>query len=128
MPIEYDYRILNTMLPIGFLEPMLMETLAMYERGEDLLESPYAKWGLDCVEKRKWWYGVERFFNKEQGVRERLDKVIELLESFKKHGYSEEFKAGRYEGSPIWVFFKQDGQVEVYDGFHRLCMMKYLGL
>lgn len=93
----------------------------MYLRGEDLQQSPVAKWGRDTLKAGKWWYGVEKLPVEqwEEGIRKRLRDITVLFEVFKKHGYID---------SEITVKFDADGKVVVHDGFHRLCIMKFLGV
>ncbi|GAH89035.1 unnamed protein product, partial [marine sediment metagenome] len=40
----------------------------------------------------------------------------------------EDIKTNGYNGSPILVWFDEDGFIHLYDGYHRLSIMKYLGI
>lgn len=114
------YRIKNTFLPTGYLEKIMFDTLDMHRRGEDLTNSPVAAWGRKTLEKKGWWYGCEEAENKEECITQRLQKVVNLYYSIKENGYN---------GSLISVFFnKKTGRIHTYDGFHRLCILKYLGI
>jgi len=114
-----SYKIENTFLQTGYLEEILFKTLDMYLGGEDLSDSPLVKWGRRFLARGDYWYGCGSASDQEACIRERQQKVIALYHSFKKNGY---------DGPPISVFFDRDGMVHTYDGFHRLCMMKYLGM
>ena len=114
-----EYKIMNTLLPLGHVEKMFKETLGMIEKGQDLTHSPIAEWGRTSMAADRWWYGCEVAINKEKAIKERLDKVVKLYHSIKQGGYN---------GSNISIFFDRDGRVDVYDGFHRLNIMSYLNM
>lgn len=101
---------------------MIRKTLDLYLEGEDLKDSPLVKWGLKVIERGDWWYGCEGLGQHEAFpcALARQREVIKLYHSLKEKGYN---------GSPISVYFdKKTGEVQTYDGFHRLTIMKYLGL
>ena len=98
----------------------LFDTLAMHKRGEDLTHSPVAEWGRQTLARGEWWYGCEKAQDQEKSIKERLQKVVALYTSLKKYGYA---------GANLSVFFtKTDGKVHLYDGFHRVAIMDYLGI
>ena len=98
----------------------IFDTLDMYKRGEDLTHSPVAEWGRETLAQGKWWYGCGKAQDQEKAIKERLLKVVKLYESIKKYGYT---------GANLSVFFtKTDGKVHLYDGFHRVVIMEYLGM
>jgi len=111
------YKILSTLLPLGHVEKAFMETFDMLVKGEDLTHSPVAEWGRKDMAAGRWWYGCELVEDKEKAIRLRMAEVTELYHSIKQKGY---------DGSPIAIFFDGDGQVHVYDGFHRLNIMTHL--
>jgi len=111
------YKILNTLLPLGQRDKMFTSTLDMLMKGQDLNKSPLAEWGRAALKAKRWWYGCEKVINKEECIKQRITKFIGLYHSIDEKGYS---------GSIITIFFDGDGQVHVYDGFHRLGIMKYL--
>ena len=101
---------------------MITKTLDLYLQGEDLRESPLVQWGHKVVGRGDWWYGCEGLVGTELEacILSRQRDVIKLYHSLKEKGY---------DGSPISIYFEKDtGQVCTYDGFHRLSIMKYLGL
>ena len=98
----------------------IFDTLAMHKRGEDLAHSPVAEWGRETLARGEWWYGCEKAEDQEKAIKERLRKVVDLYTSLKKYGYA---------GANLSVFFtKTDGKVHLYDGFHRVAIMDYLGI
>lgn len=112
-----SYKILNTLLPLGQREKMFMNTLDLLMKGENLNKSPLADWGRAALKAGRWWYGCEKATDKEQCIRQRMTTFINLYHSINEKGYN---------GSVISIFFDGNGQVQVYDGFHRLAIMKYL--
>ncbi len=112
-----EYKILNTLLPLGHVEKAFKETFDMLVKGQNLNDSPVAEWGRRALKAKRWWYGCEMIEDKEKGIRLRMLDIVELYNNIKQKGYN---------GSEIAVFFDKDGQVQVYDGFHRLNIMKHL--
>jgi len=108
-------RISSTFLGCGEHEEIICSTLDKYSRGEDLSDSPLVRWGRETVAKGKWWYECKN----EEDIQRRQKDVIDLYNSIKEKGYN---------GSVITVFFDNDGYIQGYDGFHRLCIMKHLGI
>jgi len=115
------YTIKNTLLRTGFLWPILKQTYDMYLSGEDISNSPYVEWGRRYLKDGRWWYGVQALPKEqwEKGIKERQETVIALYHSIQENGYN---------GSIISIYFDEKGQVQTYDGFHRLNTMKYLGM
>lgn len=122
-----SYQIKNTFLQTGYVEGILFRTLDMYLKGEDLSDSPLVEWGRKTIEKGNWWYGCEKAKDApeyyavgiESCIQARQLKVLALYEDIKKNGYN---------GSEISVFFDKNGNIKTYDGFNRLCIMKYLDM
>jgi len=117
--IQMSYKIRNTFLPTGNLEEKLFRT--MHLKGEDLSNSPLVEWGRKTLANGGWWYGCEKkpLSERESCIQARQVKVLKLSEDIKRNGYN---------GSKISVFFNKEGNINTYDGFHRLCIMKYLGM
>jgi len=111
------YQIINTLLPLGHVEKAFKETFDMLVKGQDLSQSPVAEWGRKALAAGSWWYGCESSEDTEKAIRQRMAEVVRLYHSIKQKGY---------DGSLIAIFFDRDGQVDVYDGFHRLNIMKHL--
>ena len=114
-----SYKISNTLLSLGQREKMFMDTLDMLMKGENMNKSPIAEWGREALKAGRWWYGCEKASNKEHCIKQRLNKFIDLYHSIDEKGYN---------GSPLSIFFDGNGQVHLYDGFHRLAIMKYLNM
>ncbi len=112
-----SYKILNTLFSLGHVEKAFMETFDMLVKRQNLNDSPVAEWGRRALKAKRWWYGCEKAEDTETAIRLRMAKVTELYHSIKTEGYN---------GSIISIFFDDDGQVHVYDGFHRLNIMKHL--
>ena len=112
-----SYKIMNTLLPLGQTDKMFMNTLDMLMKKQDLNKSPLADWGREVLKAGRWWYGCEKAKDKEACIKQRITKFIELYHSINEKGYN---------GSEISIFFDEEGQVHVYDGNHRLAIMKYL--
>jgi len=116
------YKIRSSFLSAPWYEKVIADTLDMYKRGEDLSSSPMTKIGRIASWKGKWHYtcnhpkSIEEL---EANLRKREASLIDTYESIKKNGYN---------GSIIAAWFDKDGQVHLYDGFHRIAVMKYLGI
>lgn len=117
-----SYVISSKLLPTDYREEMITKTLDLYRDGDLLDNSPLIEWGRRVVARGDWWYGCEGKDGQdlEGCLLRRQKQVIELYHSLSDRGYT---------GSPISIFFEKDtGQVQTYDGFHRLSIMKYLGI
>lgn len=114
------YVISSELLPTGYLESIMKTTLDMYLGHQDISNSPFVRWGRETLAEDKWWYAVGKLpiAEREAGIQERQQKVIDLYHNIRDEGYN---------GSDISIFFDKTGQVHTYDGFHRLCILKYLG-
>ena len=123
-------KISNALLDEGWIYPFVRDTLDMYKRGEPLTHSPLAEWGRRTIAKGGWWYGTGGVNHRwkpeetEVAVQKRLRELIELYESIKRDGYN---------GSELVLSFYNDAKTGlqnpvVYDGYHRLCILKYLSI
>ena len=115
-----DYKIKSSLLQVKTSildgsehEQPIHDMLAMYDKGEDISNSPFIKAG-------KWrnHKSVGGVYDLEK-ARHRQQEVIGLYESIKHNGYN---------GSLIYAWFDKDGYARVYDGFHRISIMNYLGM
>ena len=115
------YRIHNKFLAVGFVYKIIADTLNAYEAGEDISDSPLIQWGRRTVERGAWWHGVEKASTekREKALQKRQRMVLDIYLDMKNHGYND---------SVISIFFDEDGNIKTYDGFHRLSIMKYLGM
>jgi len=118
---QASYRIHSRFLPVGFVYRILADTLNAYEAGEDISDSPLIQWGRRTLEQGAWWHGVEKvsLSKREEALQKRQRRVINLYLDIKNNGYND---------SVISIFFDDDGNLKTYDGFHRLSIMKYLGM
>jgi len=114
------YRIKNAFLPRGQYEQAILKTLEMYCNNEDLTNSPLVIWGRNALKRGEWWYcdgtlgpDIEIF------IQQRQKQVIDLFNSIREKGY---------DGSVITVYFDRNGYIHTYDGYHRLCITKYLNM
>jgi len=112
-----SYKILSTLLPLGHVEKAFQETFDMLVKRQDLTHSPVAEWGRKAIAAGRWWYNCELAEDTERAIITRMAEVTSLYYNIKRKGYN---------GSIISIFFNRDGQVGVYDGFHRLNIMKHL--
>jgi len=115
------YQIHNKFLPTGFIYRIITDTLNLYEEDEDISDSPLIQWGRRTLEQGAWWHGVEKASSekREMALQKRQRRVINLYLDIKNNGYND---------SVISIFFDDDGNIKTYDGFHRLSIMKYLGM
>lgn len=116
------YTISSRFLSVPWFERLVAETLDMYLRGEDLADSPLTRVGRVLAWRNRWHWTLFNCTSKEtleKGLREREKTLIELYHSIQEKGY---------DGSIIAVWFDDDGQIHLYDGYHRLTIMKYLGI
>lgn len=127
------YKIKNTLIPIPHglveqsFEEIILGTLNMYDKGEDLSSSPLIisqlnKWHKDCCypdNTGKWVpYEGEELAKR---LLLRQDAFIGMYEDFKANGYDE-------TKDPMFVWFDENGFIHLYDGYHRLAIMKHLGM
>jgi len=127
------YKIRNTLIPVPHgpveqsFKEIILGTLDMYKRGEDLSNSPLIisqlnKWHKDCChpdDAGKWVpYEGEELTRR---LLLRQDAFISMYEDFKANGYDE-------TQAPVLVWFDEGGFIHTYDGYHRLLIMKHLGL
>jgi len=114
------YKIKSSLIEPSWFEEAIFKTLDMYEAGEDLKYSPlnefqrnFRTWGG----KHKDSIGKEA----EVGIKDRQKDFIALYKSIKKDGYKE-------DSPPLFVWFDDDGFIRLYDGHHRLSIIRYLKL
>lgn len=116
------YKIKNKFLSVPWYEKVVADTLDMYKRGEDLSNSPMTQIGRKASWSGKWHCTCNHPRSKEElesKLRARENSLISTYESVKKNGYN---------GSTIAAWFDKHGQIHLYDGFHRVAIMKYLGI
>lgn len=114
------YKIKSSPIERSWFEDAIFSTLAMYDRGDSLTYSPLAEFQRNY----KTWGGRHRSLigkDLEEGIKERLVEFISLYENFKDFGYKE-------DQPPLFVYFDDDGFIRLYDGHHRLSIIRYLGL
>jgi len=119
-----NYKVNIKRISEPWFEKILSDTLDMYLRGEDLSNSPltvkgreFAKLGLWHRDCNSAWREDRQ--NYEECFRDREKIVGELYHSIKDNGYN---------GSLITVRFDSEGKIHLYDGYHRVAIMKYLGM
>lgn len=119
-PVIKSYEIKNTLLPLlPHREVIMQQLLDMYNRGEDLTESPFVQWGRQMIKDGKWWYSQEKASDIEEHIQSKQQEVISLYHDLKDNGYN---------GSHIMAWFDNEGRIQTYDGYNRLTIMKYLGM
>ena len=96
------------------IEKPIHETLALYDIGLSLTDSPFIKAG-------QWRHHAYCFDsgNTIESAYKRQQQIIDLYEDIKKNGYN---------GSLLYIWFDEDGVVCLGDGFHRIAILHYLGL
>jgi SAM-dependent methyltransferase len=112
------HKIKSSLIERSWFEKAIFDTLKMYEKGKDLMSSPLA----DFQRNYKTWGGIHMSIigkDLESGIGERLDDFVALFENIKK-GYK--------DISPFFVWFDDDGFIHLYDGHHRLSIIRYLGI
>jgi 2-polyprenyl-3-methyl-5-hydroxy-6-metoxy-1,4-benzoquinol methylase len=91
----------------------------MYDEGKDLISSPLANFQRNY----KTWGGIHQSLigkDIEAGIKDRLNDFVSLYESIKVEGYK--------NIAPFLVWFDDDGFIHLYDGHHRLSIIRYLGI
>jgi len=116
------YKIKASLIQASWFEEAIFKTLDMYEAGKDITDSPlnvfqrnYLTWGG----RHRSLIGKENDF--EKGLKDRTIDFIELYKRIKDNGYDEDSPA-------LLVWFDNDGFIRLYDGHHRISILKYLGL
>jgi glycosyltransferase involved in cell wall biosynthesis/predicted O-methyltransferase YrrM len=107
------YKIRNSLIPIpeNHRKPIL-ETLDMYDRGEDLTNSPLIKSRINLTHIDVW-----KRDDKDQALQDRQKELIKLYENIKSNGYN---------GSKVLCWFDDEGNIKLYDGYHRLSILEHL--
>lgn len=120
------YQIDASMLWQDWFNDIVRDTLEMYKRGDDLSKSPLAQRGRIDSKINKWhftcnetWEDTKDEAKLEESLRAREKVLVEVYKSMKKNGYT---------GTPVYCWWEDDGMVHLLDGFHRLAIMKYLGI
>lgn len=116
------FKIKNTLLPHSWFEKVITDTLDLYTQGKDISNSPLVQFQrnykttggmhLDCYKEKDGDY--------EAAIQKRQQKVIDLFEDIRLHGYK--------DTTVICVSFDSEGYVYLYDGHHRLSILRYLGI
>lgn len=112
------YKIKNTLIPEVWFQDKLSATFDLHEADRDLSESPlieFYRYHRDSWRHESCAYPSDM----EASIHERQERVLELYESFKENGYT---------GSLFLCWFRDDGRIFLYDGFHRLAIMRHLGI
>ena len=118
------YQIRSSLLPAEKsyitskpIEKPVQEMLAMYDRGEDLTDSPF-------IRANQWMHHAYCFDhgNTIESAYERQKQIIDLYEDIKKNGYNPE----KHNGSTIYIWFDEEGFIHLGDGFHRIAILHYL--
>jgi SAM-dependent methyltransferase len=113
------YKIKSSLLEKSWFEKAIFDTLKMYDSGKDLTKSPLNNFQRNY----KTWGGKHQSFigkDIEIAIKERQKDFIALYESIKRNGYKNIF--------PFYVWFDDDGYIHLYDGHHRLSIIRYLKL
>ncbi|MCX6811990.1 MAG: hypothetical protein NT039_04885, partial [Candidatus Berkelbacteria bacterium] len=115
------YKIKSSLIQPSWFESAIRKTLDMYENGEDLTNCPlnefqrnYMTWGG----RHRDLVNVADF---EAALLVRLENFLKLYDDIKKNGYKE-------DSEPLFVYFDDDGFINLYDGHHRLSIVRYLGI
>ena len=114
------YKIKANLIEHSWFEKTIFKTLDMYEAGEDLTYSPLAEFQRNY----KTWGGSHRSLigkELEVGIAERTKEFIALYKDIKKNGYKK-------DSPPLFVWFDDDGFIRLYDGHHRLSIIRYLNI
>jgi len=119
-----SYKVNIKHLSEPWFEKLLFLPLDMYLRGEDLTNCPMTQAGREFAKAGQWHRDCntawrENKQNFEECFRDRERIIGELYHSIKDNGY---------DGSLITVRFDNEGKIHLYDGYHRVSIMKYLGI
>ena len=112
------YKIKSSLIEPSWFEDSIFKTIEMYEKGEDLKYSPMNEFQRNF----KSWGGKHQSLigkDLEEGIKERQKDFIDLYKSIEKNGYRE-------NSPPLFVYFDDDGFIRLYDGHHRLSIIRYL--
>ena len=111
------YKIRNKLITVdrsystgNNFDEIIFPLLKLYDAGLSIDNSPY-------LESKEWRHHKDHVGGGIEEGRKRQVEIINLYESLKTKGY---------DGSKILAWFDDDGKIHIYDGFHRLTIMKYL--
>lgn len=100
-----------------WFEEIVRDTLDMYNRGDDMHDTPFVKSKVAKLHKDCAYLEGEKL---EKAMLARQRKLIALYIAIRDNGYTNE--------SPLLVSFEEDGNLKLYDGFHRIAILKYLNV
>lgn len=118
------YKIKASLLEPSWFEKAIFKTLDMWEGYADLkdiMKSPLAEFQRNYLS----WGGrhkslIDTTGDYEKALNKRMSEFIVLYSNIKKDGYKDN------EHPPMLVYFDEDGFIRLYDGHHRLSIIRYL--
>jgi len=113
------YKIKANLIEHSWFEKTISKLLICMKQEKDLTYSPLAEFQRNY----KTWGGSHRSLigkELEVGIVERTKEFIALYKDIKENGYKE-------DSPPLFVWFDDDGFIRLYDGHHRLSILRYLG-
>lgn len=123
--IDGTYTIPANVDPDKWFGEIVHDTLEIFDHNGDMSNTPFIKAGVarlhkDCtVEVKKGMFAYLQGEKLKQAIRARQQKLIDLYLDIKKNGYIDK--------EPLFVSWKPDGNIKLFDGFHRIAILKYLG-
>lgn len=110
------YKIKNTLIPKGHFQDAIFATLDLYEKNEDIADSPLIAYYKDVKDR---WPRIKCINRTDLGRcwQEVQADFIHLYESIKKDGYT---------GSEFLCRFDDEGRIHLYGGYHRHGILNYL--
>ncbi|MCK5016238.1 MAG: hypothetical protein KAS32_04120, partial [Candidatus Peribacteraceae bacterium] len=114
-----QHKIKSSLLEKSWFESAIFDILDKHEEGDDIYNSSLAVF----LKNHKVWGGLHRSMigkDLDVAIKDRIDNFIKLYLEIKKNGYK--------DLEPFFVWFDNDGFIHLYDGHHRLGIIRYLKL
>jgi len=114
-----QYKVRNRLIPVPELHRKpILATLEMYDRSEDLADSPLIQSKINLTHMSVY-KAMQSGVTEHQALLDRQRDFIAVYEDIKTNGYN---------NSIIWCWFDDDGNIRIYDGYHRLAILEHLNM
>jgi SAM-dependent methyltransferase len=110
------HKVKSSVIEPSWFEDVIFKTLDMYEKGQDLENSPLSEFQRNC----ETWGGQHMSLSEvtEPAIKKRVEEFIGIYRDIKENGYK--------SIAPLFVWFDDNGFIRIYDGHHRISILRYL--
>ena len=114
-----QHKIKSSLLEKSWFESAIFDVLDKQAKGGDIYNSLLAVF----LKNYKVWGGLHQSMIRKDlnvAIKDRIDNFIKLYTDIRENGYK--------DLEPFFVWFDNDGFIHLYDGHHRLSILRFLGL